>query len=62
MNKFNVYSDQIVEISAWCIDNFGPSYTMPHWWKVEKKTDFPLSFIVEIFNDEDATLYALRWS
>ena len=61
MKKFKVQSTQVIEISAWCIDTFGPSYTMPHWWRCEKNRDFPLEFAFEFFDEADAVLYALRW-
>lgn len=63
VKQFPVHSGHVIEITTWCVDTFGPSYTMPNWWRIEKQPqDLPLAFIVEFFNEDDAVLYALRWT
>lgn len=65
MKNFLVPSNQVIDITAWCLDNFGPSYTLPNWWRVFKDRDNEYHnseyFYFEFFNEEDATLFALRW-
>ena len=64
MHRFQIQFHDVVEVCGWCIDNFGPSYTMPHWWRLEKIGDDYLVVVrynIELLEEADAALFALRW-
>ena len=64
MIKFKIHPYDVVDVTAWCIETFGPSYTMPSWWSIDRQSDqfeIPLRYEIKFLKEADAALYTLRW-
>lgn len=64
MKIYKVHPYDVVDVTSWCLEVFGPAYTLPHWWRIERLSDkyeIPLRYEINILNNDDAALYVLRW-
>ncbi len=64
MKIYEVHPHDVVELTGWCLEVFGPAYALPHWWRIERisgEFEIPLRYEINILNNDDAALYVLRW-
>jgi hypothetical protein len=64
MKIYKIDPLDVVDVTSWCLEVFGPAYAMPRWWRIERvseKYEIPIRYEINILNDEHAALYVLRW-